>query len=199
MKRLACLNLRAFGLSIACVDILIAAGTLALCSYHLYNDFTDLSQWQKDDVQILSPFGADVATLVDYVLVHEFSQAFYMILTVTVWIKALINLVVACILVQGIKKRRLICIAPWLINTGVSMVIEIAIFVCLEMKIDEVDASLDKRIARSVLFGVFTVLNALFIYAIYALHRMLKASTNENRALQESIVETSGMFQHVKV
>lgn len=35
------------------------------------------------------------------------------------------------------------------------MVIEVAIFVCLELKIDEVDASIDRRIARSVLFGVF--------------------------------------------
>lgn len=42
--------------------------------------------------------------IVDYVLVHEFSQAFYMILTVTVWVKALINLIVACILVDGIKQ-----------------------------------------------------------------------------------------------
>lgn len=42
----------------------------------------------------------------DYVLVHEFSQAFYMILTVTVWVKALINLVVAGILVDGIKQVR---------------------------------------------------------------------------------------------
>lgn len=101
-----------------------------------------------------------------------------MILTVTVWIKALINLIVACILVDGIKQvnvlrkyliyfnpykyiysyiqRRLICIAPWLINTCVSMVLEVSIFVCLELKIDEVDASIDRRIARSVLFGVFT-------------------------------------------
>lgn len=39
-------------------------------------------------------------------LVHEFSQAFYMILTVTVWVKALINLVVAGILVDGIKQVR---------------------------------------------------------------------------------------------
>lgn len=52
-------------------------------------------------------------------------------------------------------QRRLICIAPWLINTCVSMVLEVAIFVCLELKIDEVDASIDRRIARSVLFGVF--------------------------------------------
>lgn len=35
------------------------------------------------------------------------------------------------------------------------MVIEVAIFVFLEVKIDEVDASIDRRIARSVLFGVF--------------------------------------------
>ncbi|XP_023177956.1 uncharacterized protein LOC111604219 [Drosophila hydei] len=199
MKRFACLNLRTFGLSIACLDSLTALFILSLSSFYLYNDFMDLTQWQQNDVQILSPFGAFVATLVDYVLVHEFSQAFYMILTVTVWVKALINLVVAGILVDGIKQRRLICIAPWLINAYVSMVIEVAIFVCLELKIDEVDASIDRRIARSVLFGVFIVLNALFAYGIYALYRMLKTSTNENRALQESIVETSGMFQHIKV
>ncbi|EDW68099.1 uncharacterized protein [Drosophila virilis] len=199
MKRFACLNLRTLGLSIACLDALIALSILSLCSYHLYNDFMDLNQWQQNDVQILSPFGTFVATLVDYVLVHEFSQAFYMILTVTVWVKALINLVVAGILVDGIKQQRLISIAPWLINACVSMVIEVAVFVSLELKIDEVDASIDRRIARSVLFGVFTVLNALFTYAIYALYRMLKSSTNENRALQESIVETSGMFQHIKV
>ncbi|XP_032597685.1 uncharacterized protein LOC116806023 [Drosophila grimshawi] len=199
MKRFACLNIRSFGLSIASLDVLIALCTLSLCSYHLYNDFMDLTQWQQSDVQILSPFGTFVATLVDYVLVHEFSQAFYMILTVTVWVKALINLVVACILVDGIRQRRLICIAPWLINACASMIIEVAIFVCLELKIDEVDASIDRRIARSVLFGVFIVLNALFAYGIYALYRMLKTSTNENRALQESIVETSGMFQHIKV
>lgn len=36
------------------------------------------------------------------------------------------------------------------------MVIEVAVFVSLELKIDEVDASIDRRIARSVLFGVFT-------------------------------------------
>lgn len=35
------------------------------------------------------------------------------------------------------------------------MVLEVAIFVSLELKIDEVDASIDRRIARSVLFGVF--------------------------------------------
>ncbi|XP_034114655.1 uncharacterized protein LOC117574800 isoform X1 [Drosophila albomicans] len=199
MKRFACLNLRSVGLSIACLDALIAVCVLSLSSYHLYYDFMDLTQWQQAEVQITSPFGTFVATLVDYVLVHEFSQAFYMILTVTVWVKALINLIVACILVDGIKQRRLVCIAPWLINACASMVVEVAVFVSLELKIDEVDASIDRRIARSVLFGVFTVLNALFAYGIYALYRMLKTSTNENRALQESIVETSGMFQHIKV
>lgn len=35
------------------------------------------------------------------------------------------------------------------------MVLEVAIFASLELKIDEVDASIDRRIARSVLFGVF--------------------------------------------
>lgn len=55
------------------------------------------------------------------------------------------------------------------------------------------------KLIKSYLIAVFTVLNALFAYGIYALYRMLRASTNENRALQESIVETSGMFQHIKV
>ncbi|XP_068157901.1 uncharacterized protein [Drosophila tropicalis] len=199
MKYFACLNLRSMGLSIACLDIIIALSILGICSYHLYLDFLDLSQWQQNDVQIMSPFGTFIATLVDYVLVHEFSQAFYMIVTLTIWIKALINLVVASIMIDGIKKQRLICIAPWLINSCISMLIEIAIFVSLEIKIDDLDASVDRRIARSVIFGVFLVLNALFAYGIYALYRLMKSSTNENRALQESIVETSGMFQHVKV
>ncbi|KRF99455.1 uncharacterized protein Dwil_GK27422, isoform A [Drosophila willistoni] len=199
MKYFACLNLRSMGLSIACLDIVIALSILGICSYHLYLDFLDLSQWQQNDVQIMSPFGTFIATLVDYVLVHEFSQAFYMIVTLTIWIKALINLVVASIMIDGIKKQRLICIAPWLINSCISMLIEIAIFVSLEIKIDDLDASVDRRIARSVIFGVFLVLNALFAYGIYALYRLMKSSTNENRALQESIVETSGMFQHVKV
>ncbi|KRF99456.1 uncharacterized protein Dwil_GK27422, isoform B [Drosophila willistoni] len=191
MKYFACLNLRSMGLSIACLDIVIALSILGICSYHLYLDFLDLSQWQQNDVQIMSPFGTFIATLVDYVLVHEFSQAFYMIVTLTIWIKALINLVVASIMIDGIKKQRLICIAPWLINSCISMLIEIAIFVSLEIKIDDLDASVDRRIARSVIFGVFLVLNALFAYGIYALYRLMKSSTNENRALQESIVETS--------
>ncbi|XP_017847333.1 uncharacterized protein LOC108603229 [Drosophila busckii] len=199
MKRFDCFNLRSFGFSLASLDALLALSILSLSSYHLYYDFMDFTFSQQTDVQILSPFGTFVATLVDYVLVHEFSQAFYMILTITVWIKALINFVVACILIDGIKQRRLICIAPWLINSCVSMLIEIAIFVSLELKIDEVDASIDRRIARSVLFGVFLVINALFTYGIYALYRSLKSTTNENRVMHESIEETSGMFQHIKV
>lgn len=63
MKRFACLNLRSVGLSIACLDALIALSTLSLCSYYLYYDFMDLTQWQQNDVQILSPFGSFIATL----------------------------------------------------------------------------------------------------------------------------------------
>lgn len=63
MKRFACLNLRSVGLSIACFDALIALSTLSLCSYYLYYDFMDLTQWQQNDVQILSPFGSFIATL----------------------------------------------------------------------------------------------------------------------------------------
>lgn len=63
MKRFACLNLRTFGLSIACLDALTALCILSLSSFYLYNDFMDLTQWQQNDVQILSPFGAFVATL----------------------------------------------------------------------------------------------------------------------------------------
>lgn len=63
MKRFACLNLCSVGLSIACLDALIAVCILSLSSYHLFYDFMDLTQWQQADVQIMSPFGTFVATL----------------------------------------------------------------------------------------------------------------------------------------
>lgn len=46
------------------------------------------------------------------------------------------------------------------------MVLEVAIFVSLELKIDEVDASIDRRIARSVLFGVFIGKYEVYVFLI---------------------------------
>ncbi|XP_067628570.1 uncharacterized protein [Eurosta solidaginis] len=201
MKRFNCFNLRSFGFVVAGFDIIVAVGTLALCSYHLWTDIVHVSYWPQDDVKILSPLGNLITTLVDYVLVHNFSDAFYMVLAVTVWIKSLINLVVASILMDGIRKQRLVCIAPWLINTSISIGIEIAVFIFMEIKMNEFEEeiALDRRIVHSVIFGVFMVFNALSVFGIYSLYKMLKDTANENRTLQESIVEAAGLYQHVKV
>lgn len=103
-----------------------------------------------------------------------------MVLAVTIWVKSLINLVVASILMDGIRKvrllrnnyyksyqktyeclclllqQRLLCIAPWLINTTISIGIEIAVFVFMEIKMNkfEEEIALDRRIVHSVIFGV---------------------------------------------
>ncbi|XP_037944878.1 uncharacterized protein LOC119677553 [Teleopsis dalmanni] len=199
MKRFSCFSLSSVGMGIASLDIILSLSTLVFCSYYLYNDFSQMANWSQNEIKPLDPLSNFIATMVDYVLVNNFSNAFYMVLAVTLWIKSLINLVVASILMDGIRKQRLICIAPWLINTCVSMTIEGAIFIFMEIKIDEVDASMDRRIIRSIIYGVFTVLNALFTFGVFALYKMLKTTTNENRALQESIAETAGLFQHVKV
>ncbi|XP_034661408.1 uncharacterized protein LOC117896968 [Drosophila subobscura] len=181
MKYFEFLSLSSVGLSIAVLDILIALSILCPSTYYLYFDYLDLERWeQSNDVEALSAFGTFVSTLVDYLWVREFSQVFYMTATLIIWVKALINLAVACLLVDGIKQKRLICIAPWLINTYLSMAVETGIFVSLELRIDEVDAAVDRRIARSLIFGVFLVLNALLSYGIYALYRKLKSTPIEN-------------------
>lgn len=46
------------------------------------------------------------------------------------------------------------------------MILEVGIFVSLELKIDEVDASIDRRIARSVLFGVFIGKYEVYVFLI---------------------------------
>lgn len=46
------------------------------------------------------------------------------------------------------------------------MILEVGIFVSLELKIDEVDASIDRRIARSVLFGVFIGKYEVYVFVI---------------------------------
>ncbi|XP_017143036.1 uncharacterized protein LOC108156209 isoform X1 [Drosophila miranda] len=188
MKYFEFLSLSSVGLSIAILDILIALSILGPSTYYLYFDYLDIDRWeQTNDVEALSAFGTFVSTLVDYLWVREFSQVFYMTATLIIWVKALINLAVACLLVDGIKQKRLICIAPWLINTYLSMAVETGIFVSLELRIDEVDAAVDRRIARSLIFGVFLVLNALLSYGIYALYRKLKSTPNENiEAIQQN-------------
>lgn len=45
------------------------------------------------------------------------------------------------------------------------MVVETGIFVSLELRIDEVDAAVDRRIARSLIFGVF--IGEVFILLSY--------------------------------
>ena len=90
----------------------------------------------------------------------------------------------------------------------------------MEMKYNEIDAATDKRIVRSIMFGIFismcisilliylpkktnlftfSVFNVMFTFAIYWLCKFLKIQRQENQVLQDSIVEASGMFQHVKV
>ncbi|XP_017032477.1 uncharacterized protein [Drosophila kikkawai] len=178
MKNFEFWSLSSVGLSIACMEVLIALSVLAPSSYYLYFDFVDIEKWEhSDEVEALTPFGTFFSTLVDYLWVREFSQVFYMTATLIIWVKALINLMVACLLVDGIKQKRLVCITPWLINSCLSMVVETGIFVSLELRIDEIDAAVDRRIARSLIFGIFIVLNALFCYGIYALYRKLKKSS----------------------
>ncbi|XP_065722825.2 uncharacterized protein [Drosophila suzukii] len=180
MKYFEFLSLSSVGLSIACVDLLIALSVLVPSSYYLYYDFMDIEMWEQDTEVALSPIGTFFSTLVNYLWVREFSQVFYMTATFIIWVKALINLMVACLLVDGIKQKRLVCIAPWLINAGLSMAVETGIFVSLELRIDELDAAVDRRIARSLIFGIFLVLNALFSYGIHALYRKLKSAPSEN-------------------
>ncbi|KAI8045221.1 uncharacterized protein LOC128252587 [Drosophila gunungcola] len=181
MKYFEFVSLSSVGLSIACGDLLIALSILGPSSYYLYLDFMEIEKWEQDsEVEALSPLGAFFSTLVNYLWVREFSQVFYMTATFIIWVKSLINLMVACLLVEGIKQKRLICIAPWLINSCLSMAIETGTFVSLELRIDEIDAAVDRRIARSLIFGVFLVLNALFTFGIYGLYRKLKSAPSEN-------------------
>ncbi|KPU80230.1 uncharacterized protein Dana_GF27277, isoform A [Drosophila ananassae] len=181
MKYFEFLSLTSVGLCIACGDILIALSVLAPSSYYLYFDFMDIEKWESSsEVEALSPIRFFFTTLVDYLWVREFSQVFYMTATLIIWVKALMNLMVAILLVDGIKQKRLVCIAPWLINSCLSIIIETGIFVSLELRIDEVDAAVDRRIARSLIFGVFIVLNTLFSYGVYALYRKLKSAPSEN-------------------
>ncbi|XP_017111921.1 uncharacterized protein LOC108135613 [Drosophila elegans] len=181
MKYFEFVSLSSVGLSIACGDLLIALSILGPSSYYLYLDFMEIEKWEQDsEVQALSPLGTFFSTLVNYLWVREFSQVFYMTATFIIWVKSLINLMVACLLVEGIKQKRLICIAPWLINSCLSMAIETGIFVSLELRINEIDAAVDRRIARSLIFGVFLVLNALFTFGIYGLYRKLKSAPSEN-------------------
>ncbi|KMZ02613.1 uncharacterized protein LOC27208462 isoform X1 [Drosophila simulans] len=181
MKYFEFLSLSSVGLCIACGDLLLAVSILGPSSFYLYLDFMDIEKWEQDaEVEALTPIGTFFSTLVNYLWVREFSQVFYMTATFIIWVKAMINLMVACILIDGIKQKRLVCIAPWLINSCLSMVVETGIFVSLELRIDEVDAAVDRRIARSLIFGVFIVLNALVSYGIYALYRKLKSEPSEN-------------------
>ncbi|XP_073837943.1 uncharacterized protein [Musca autumnalis] len=69
----------------------------------------------------------------------------------------------------------------------------------MEIKFNEIDAATDKRIVRSIIFGIFIMFNVLFTFAIYWLCKLLKIQQQENQVLQESIVDATGMFQHVKV
>lgn len=57
----------------------------------------------------------------------------------------------------ALLQQRLVCIAPWLINTTISIGIEIAVFVFMEIKMNEFEEeiALDRRIVHSVIFGVF--------------------------------------------
>ncbi|XP_017007309.2 uncharacterized protein [Drosophila takahashii] len=181
MKYFELFSLSSVGLCIACGDILIALSILGPSSYYLYFDLIDIGKWETDsEVEALTPIGTLFSTLVNYLWVREFSQVFYMTATFIIWVKALTNLMVAFLLVDGIKQKRLVCIAPWLINSLLSMAVETGIFVSLELRIDEVDAAVDRRIARSLIFGTFIVLNALFSYGIYALYRKLKSVPSEN-------------------
>ncbi|XP_016976631.1 uncharacterized protein LOC108042726 [Drosophila rhopaloa] len=181
MKYFEFLSLSSVGLSIACGDLLVALSILGPSSYYLYFDFIKIENWDQDsEVEALSPLGTFFSTLVNYLWVREFSQVFYMTATFIIWVKASINLMVAGLLIDGIKQKRLVCIAPWLINSCLSMAIETGIFVSLELRIDEIDAAVDRRIARSLIFCVFIVLNALFSYGIYAVYRKLKSAPSEN-------------------
>ncbi|XP_017060821.1 uncharacterized protein LOC108101113 [Drosophila ficusphila] len=181
MKYFEFLSLSSVGLSIACVDLLIALSILGPSSYYLYFDFMDLESWEQDtQEETFTPIVTYFSTTVNYLWVREFSHVFYMTATFIIWVKALINLLVACLLVDGIKQKRLVCIAPWLINSGLSMAIETGIFISLELRIDEFDAAVDRRIARSLIFGTFIVLNALFSYGIYALYRKIKSAPSDN-------------------
>lgn len=72
-------------------------------------------------------------------------------------------------LILVFPKKRLVCIAPWLINSCLSIIIETGIFVSLELRIDEVDAAVDRRIARSLIFGVF-IGNLTLNFPLYQKH-----------------------------
>ncbi|XP_061396871.1 uncharacterized protein LOC133332485 [Musca vetustissima] len=203
MKRFSCcFNLRTIGFSIASLDILVSLTILGLCSYYLYTDYFNLTNWgisSHDNVKIVDPLSNLMSSVVNYVLLHNFPDAFYVVMAIVLWIKSLINFILAILLIDGIRKKRTICIAPWLINTVISIVVEITTYILMEIKFNEVDAATDKRIVRSIIFGIFIMFNVLFTFAIYWLCKFLKIQQQENQVLQESIVDATGMFQHVKV
>ncbi|KAI8129497.1 hypothetical protein FF38_13118 [Lucilia cuprina] len=203
MKRFSCcLNLRNLGFSIAALDILLSLTVLILCSYYLYRDYFNLTNWavaSYENVKIIDPLSNMLSSVVDYVLLHNFPDAFYVVMSIILWIKSLINFILASLLIDGIRKKRTICIAPWLINTIISVLVEVTTYIFMEMKYNEIDAATDKRIVRSILFGIFIMFNIMFTFAIYWLCKFLKLQRQENQVLQDSIVEASGIFQHVKV
>jgi len=63
MKYFEFLSLSSVGLSIACVDLLIALSVLVPSSYYLYYDFMDIEMWEQDTEVALSPIGTFFSTL----------------------------------------------------------------------------------------------------------------------------------------
>lgn len=59
MKRFSCcLSLRSLGFCIAAVDILFSITCLVLCSYYLYRDYFNLTNWAiatQQNVKIIDP------------------------------------------------------------------------------------------------------------------------------------------------
>ena len=59
MKRFpCCLNLRSIGFSIAALDILFSVTALILCTYYLYRDYFNLTNWaiaSHENVKIIDP------------------------------------------------------------------------------------------------------------------------------------------------
>uniref|UniRef100_A0A1B0G112 Uncharacterized protein n=1 Tax=Glossina morsitans morsitans TaxID=37546 RepID=A0A1B0G112_GLOMM len=200
MKRFTCFNLRSISYTAAAVDIILSCLIWCLCSLYLYHDYYRMTSWSsgRDNVIINKSFNNFLSTVVNYVLLHNFPDAFYVVMSIILWIKSLTNFVLAAVLIDGIKRKRTICIAPWLINTIISIIVEVTVYIFMELKFNETDATLDKRIVRSIMFGIFIMFNLMFTFAIFCLCKILKIQQEEARELQESIVETTGIFQHVK-
>lgn len=59
MKRFSCcLSLRTLGFSIAALDIVFSLTALILCSYYLYRDYFNLTNWAvatHENVKIIDP------------------------------------------------------------------------------------------------------------------------------------------------